>query len=273
MPPQKRKAGNDAIDDALLPPPPTKRVRNAQVRDTHIPSGIDPFDPALLPLPPAMNARSTQVHGLHIPPGIDSWDTALLLPPPSSSAGSTQAQGMHTSSSPDVADDAEDTSEESPRRSRPKVPTQIDDHGQLQVLDDAGNWHDTVNHGDIRGALIARARPASGRGYDHPDPRGGGANDETAYLASQRTWGPTVGDRPHVLTVFECPWAAQDKRTKKKPHWLRHSNMVVVDRNNQPILDWEHLPLTLSLRGPKMEAGGAFQSFDKGEQGLRAGRQ
>lgn len=97
---------------------------------------------------------------------------------------------------------------------------------------------------------------------DHPDPQGlGGLNDQTAFKAEHRRWGPDRGDRPNILFCFD---EEGDERPSYSPGWMWYQGQVVLDPENEPILDWQEVPLTLSSKTPgyKMEAITRMESRD-----------
>lgn len=175
----------------------------------------------------------------------------------------TKRSKMNTSTTPSTLQ--ADTNENNPpvtqnaRSDKYKGKTRINAAGQLQYLDEVGEWHNAVFHQAIRGVLIEQSQPPSGVGYDHPDPSGIDINDKTSFLPSQRSWGRNVGERPHVLTIFERPWAASDTRANEKPQWLKNNGMVVLNKWGRPIHDWPHLPLTLSSEVDKWKLEALFR--------------
>lgn len=103
-------------------------------------------------------------------------------------------------------------------------------------------------HNDIREDLLAIASNDGQDVYDYPRKRGTDAFDETAFLASQKAW--RGEDRQHWSTVADNILNRFESRGYQGPDsevgWMYFGDRVVLDQNNNPVRDFDHLPATLS---------------------------
>ena len=85
---------------------------------------------------------------------------------------------------------------------------------------------------------------------EHKRASGKDANDFTAYLESQRTWGGERADRPDILFVYKIPRSGWNS---SEPPLLTYNDnglcRVVIDViNNRPLKAFDNLPVTISKK-------------------------
>ncbi|ERF70060.1 hypothetical protein EPUS_00247 [Endocarpon pusillum Z07020] len=109
-------------------------------------------------------------------------------------------------------------------------------------------WRPAITHPDYVSRLpSASIDPAN---YEHKRASGKDANDFTAYLESQRTWGPERADRPDILFVYKIPRSGWNS---SNPSLLTYNDnglrRVVIDViNNRPLKAFDNLPVTISKK-------------------------
>ncbi|KAF7514416.1 hypothetical protein GJ744_000186 [Endocarpon pusillum] len=107
---------------------------------------------------------------------------------------------------------------------------------------------DPANYGEALRDLVETS--LTNETPEHKRASGNDANDFTAYLERQRTWGPERADRPDILFVYKIPrsgWNSSD------PSLLTYNDnglrRVVVDViNNRPLKAFDNLPVTISKK-------------------------
>ena len=125
-------------------------------------------------------------------------------------------------------------------------------------------------HDDVRDSLIAEAAglgtysmssmyPLEGGiekliviGYERA--RGSLYNDITSFHPDQRDWSVDRAEWPSILHQFKP--TKIDLRKRRLPTWMTRDGRVILDINDDPVLDYNEIPTTVSskLEAPLMEA-------------------
>ncbi|KAL6713170.1 hypothetical protein ACLMJK_009291 [Lecanora helva] len=116
-----------------------------------------------------------------------------------------------------------------------------------------GEWIPAIAHHNIRKELLEQIKAQyPNQSYEHPDPRGAGPHDVTAFHPEYRIWGSVFDDRPQILFRFDPP---SENVRLRKPDPMMHEGMIVLNHQNNPVLNW-NIPVTLSSKtsGSLMEA-------------------
>lgn len=76
----------------------------------------------------------------------------------------------------------------------------------------------------------------------HPRDRGSDRLDVTSYLPKDKNWGYERHQRPGILFTLD----KGDRRDHTETRIMTLDGRALLDQDDHPILDWPHLPATIS---------------------------
>ncbi|MCJ1264526.1 hypothetical protein MMC22_004398 [Lobaria immixta] len=114
-------------------------------------------------------------------------------------------------------------------------------NGAMEYRTDNG-WVPAIYHDDIRAQLIAEGPQGT---YNVPRKQGKGINDVTSFHPAYKTNGPGRENRHKILFRYE----RKDYPVPSyAPEIMTYRGQVVLDPYNDPVLQWNEIPLVLSSK-------------------------
>ena len=122
-----------------------------------------------------------------------------------------------------------------------KKRTVVKKDGQIKAHPPGGDWEDAAYHHKIREQLLIEADQLGL--YDIEPAAGTADDDQTAYLASQRTWAGDGTNPSSILYQFDQIGTQHPDYDPVQWYWR---GSLVLDTEDRAMIAWRDLPATVS---------------------------